>query len=67
MFNVNLPSRSVIVPFVVPTSITLAPMIGSPVASVTNPLIDFVCATTPIELNKHNISKRMFFFISITF
>ena len=39
----NLPSKSVTAPFVVPFSITLAPIIGSPFVSVTTPLTVNVC------------------------
>lgn len=38
-FNENLPSMSVIVPVVVPFTDTLAPIIVSPVASLTTPEI----------------------------
>lgn len=36
--TINLPSKSVIVPVVVPTTFTEAPIIGSPVVSTTTPL-----------------------------
>ena len=36
-FKVNLPSKSVMTPFVVPFSSTFAPMTGSPVASMMTP------------------------------
>lgn len=41
--KVKLPSISVIVPFVVHFSTTLAPMIGSPDTSVTIPFISIAC------------------------
>ena len=57
---------SVITPLVVPTSTTLAPMIDSPLASITTPVIDFFCAMAPREHKMHKI-KKMVFFISIAF
>ena len=41
--KLNLPSKSVIVPFVVPFITILAPIIGSPFASVTIPSTAFAC------------------------
>ena len=41
-FNVKLPSKSVIVPTVVPTTFTEAPIIGCSVSSKTTPLNVFV-------------------------
>ena len=47
-----LPSRSVIVPLVVPFSTTLAPIIAFPSASLTTPVIRFlVCWATMFLLN----------------
>ena len=48
--KLNLPSKSVITPFVVPFTITLAPMTYIPVASFTVPVILFVCCMTSIEV-----------------
>jgi hypothetical protein len=39
----KLPSTSVTVPFVVPTSTMLAPIMGTPETSVTVPVIFFFC------------------------
>jgi len=64
VFRVKLPSRSVIVPFVaLPFSTTDAPMMGSPVASFTLPVIETVCAETLSDKAANNISSRarMFF------
>ena len=44
----KLPSMSVITPFVVPFSNTLAPITVSPVASVTVPVSWMFCAHAPI-------------------
>ena len=41
--NVYWPLKSVTVPLVVPFTTTLAPMIGSPLLSVTVPVIFLVC------------------------
>ena len=43
-FKEKLPSKSVIVPLVVPSSITDTPVIASFWVSITTPVIDFVCA-----------------------
>ena len=40
-FNVKFPSKSVIVPLVVPFSMMVAPITGSPFASITFPVIFF--------------------------
>ena len=45
LFNVQLPSKSVIVPLVVPFTCTVAPITGSPVASTTCPFTVPVCIT----------------------
>ena len=47
-FSVYLPSKSVMVPLVVPFSTILAPMTGSPVASFTIPVMvcPFCCKLT---------------------
>ena len=45
-FSVYLPSKSVMVPLVVPFSMILAPMIGSPFLSFTTPLTVTVCCCT---------------------
>jgi hypothetical protein len=53
LVNVNLPSKSVIPPLVVPFSTTLAPIIGSPAASTTKPLMVIACncSVTPSDLS----------------
>ena len=44
--NVKLPSKSVIVPFVVPFTITFAPITGIPAPSTTTPVTFLPCCTT---------------------
>jgi len=43
--NLNFPSTSVIVPMLVPATITVAPGIGTPWLSLTVPLTCFCCST----------------------
>jgi len=47
--NTYLPSRSVIVPFVVPFTTTLTPNRGSPLASVIVPVIFRDCCVTEVS------------------
>lgn len=47
--SVNLPSKSVMVPLVVPVTTTDAPITGSPVASFTTPVQVVDCWVTSIE------------------
>ena len=68
--SVKLPSKSVMVPFVVPISSTDAPIIASPfAASVTVPFATFCAkaATEPSTSNKASEKERniliLFFFI----
>lgn len=55
-FNRKLPSKSVMVPLVVPFTITLAPIIGSPVVSLTIPL-------TTIYLEKYLLKTIQPFYL----
>ena len=61
--SVNLPSMSVMVPLVVPTCNTLAPITG-PIGSTTVPVIVFVCAIKFNDINTPN-KKKIFLFIDI--
>jgi len=60
-FSEKFPYKSVIIPFVVPFSNTLAPIIGSPLVSVTFPLTSFVCARRDKEQKKMHSSDKMCF------
>ena len=63
-FTVKLPSRSVTPPLpATPTSMTDAPMIGSPVLSVTTPFT--VCADTLVTTNISAPAKAIFFFLKL--
>ena len=68
---VNIPSRSVMAPLVVPFTTTLAPMTGSPRASLTCPLtVSFWANTNVGNNNRHNkgiIPLRSLFFNKMFF
>lgn len=69
-FNRKLPSKSVMVPLVVPFTITLAPIIGSPVVSLTIPLTTICWANVLTDKNNPtmNISRTLnvaFLFMSL--
>jgi hypothetical protein len=51
VFNLNVPSKSVEVPVVLPTTLILAPGIDSLLLSVTEPLIVFCAKEIPQENN----------------
>ena len=61
---VKLPSKSVIVPFEVPFSITVAPIIVSPFVSTTVPLIS-VCAHMTVLTDRRTKLRKSFFSFSI--
>ena len=61
--STKLPSQSVMAPFCVPLSMTLAPMTG-PIASVTFPVIRTVCAIAPIPIRSNtNEAKSLLFML----
>ena len=65
--NVKLPSKSVMMPLVVPFSTTLAPMTGSFVASTTTPFTVTVCAYPAKAGNSPTSSVNMHFFHKLSF
>ena len=68
-FNLKLPSMSVTVPILLaPFTFTDAPMIGSPVLSVTVPPMPLVWAYAPEPASMSILTKATFaFFIRYTF
>ena len=64
--SLKLPSKSVMVPFVVPFSSMLAPMAASPLVSTTRPEICLFCAYTHwLNVARQSISIKFFMYTKL--